>query len=127
MPPRCCLRGGLNQLPVIDHGEPVGVITRSDVATALAHAGPTRPSPSAPQHDVVMVSPGDSLDSVLDRLREEPDSVALVIDHGLPVGVLTAEHLADVRRAALAARRVDHALCPRPCAARRRSTAQPCW
>ena len=88
------LRGGLNQLPVIDHGHPVGVITRSDVATALAHAGPDATVANAPQHGIVTVAPGDSLDSVLDKLREAPDAVALVVDHGMPVGVLTAEHLA---------------------------------
>ncbi|HEY5921218.1 MAG TPA: site-2 protease family protein [Kofleriaceae bacterium] len=88
------LRGGLNQLPVIDHGQPVGVITRSDVATALSHAGPEATVGNAPKHEIVMVSPGDSLDLVLDKLRQHPDSVALVVDHGTPVGVLTAEHLA---------------------------------
>jgi CBS domain-containing protein len=88
------LRGGLNQLPVIDHGKAVGVITRGDVASALAHAGPDATVASAPQHAIVEVSPADSLDAVLDKLRQQPDSVALVIDHGLPVGVLTAEHLA---------------------------------
>jgi Zn-dependent protease/CBS domain-containing protein len=88
------LRGGLNQLPVIDHGEAVGVITRSDVATALSHAGPDATVANAPQHEVVTVSPADSLDMVLDKLRQHPDSVALVVDHGAPVGVLTAEHLA---------------------------------
>jgi len=80
---------------VIDHGKPVGVITRSDVATALAHAGPDATVATAPQHHIVTVAPSDSLDTVLDQLRQEPDSVALVLDAGgLPVGVLTAEHLA---------------------------------
>ena len=79
---------------VIDHGKPVGVITRGDVATALAHAGPEATVANAPQLLVVTVSPAVSLDAVLDRLRQEPDAVALVVDHGLPVGVLTAEHLA---------------------------------
>jgi CBS domain-containing protein len=89
------VRGGLNQLPVMDHGKPVGVITRGDVATALAHAGPDATVATAPQHHIVTVSPADSLDHVLDQLRQEPDSVALVVDlAGLPVGVLTAEHLA---------------------------------
>jgi CBS domain-containing protein len=88
------LRGGLNQLPVIDHGQPIGVITRSDVATALSHAGPNATVANAPQHSIVTVSPSDCLDLVLDKLRQVPDSVALVIDHGHPVGVLTAEHLA---------------------------------
>jgi len=89
------LRGGLNQLPVIEHGQAVGVITRSDVATALSHAGPSATVAEAPQHRVITVSPADALDDVLDRLRAEPDAVALVIDHGLPVGVLTAEALAS--------------------------------
>jgi CBS domain-containing protein len=88
------LRGGLNQLPVIDHGMPVGVITRSDVASALAHAGPMATVADAPRHRIVTVSPAESLDTVLDRLRAEPDAMALVVDHGLPVGVLTAEALA---------------------------------
>lgn len=88
------LRGGLNELPVIDHGRPVAVITRSDVASALAHAGPDATVATAPTHSIVMVSPGDSLDGVLDKLRESPDSVALVVDHGQPVGVITPEHLA---------------------------------
>lgn len=89
------LRGGLNQLPVISDGEPVGVITRSDVATALSHAGPTATVAEAPQHKVILVTPAEPLDAVLDRLRAEPDTVALVVDHGTPVGVLTAETLAQ--------------------------------
>lgn len=102
------VRGGLQQLPVIDHGTPIAVITRGDVATALAHAGPDATVASAPKHSIVMVSPSDSLDTVLENLKAHPDSVALVMDHGLPVGVLTSEHLAayvalhssDTRRAA---------------------------
>lgn len=88
------VRGGLNQLPVIDHGKAVGVITRSDVATALSHAGPDATVSEAPQHHVVTVSPADPLDDVLEQLRGDPDSVALVVDGDHPVGVLTAEHLA---------------------------------
>jgi Zn-dependent protease/CBS domain-containing protein len=88
------LRGGLNQLPVIDGGKAVGVITRSDVATALSRAGASATVADAPHHRVIEVSPAESLDDVLDRLRHEPDSIALVIDHGQPVGVLTADALA---------------------------------
>lgn len=87
------LRGGLDQLPVIDNGKPIGVITRRDVATALAHAGPDATVASAPRHSIVEVSPADSLDVVLDRLRQDPDAVALVVDGDQPVGLLTAEHL----------------------------------
>ena len=72
----------------------VGPACESAEATSLSHAGPNATVANAPQHTVVMVSPGDSLDFVLDKLRQHPDSVALVVDHGQPVGVLTAEHLA---------------------------------
>jgi Zn-dependent protease/predicted transcriptional regulator len=85
---------GQEQLPVIEHGETVGVITRGDVATALAHAGPHATVGEAPRHDVVTVAPSDPLDLVLDKLRHVPDSVAVVVDHGEPVGLLTAEALA---------------------------------
>jgi CBS domain-containing protein len=43
---------------------------------------------------VVTVAPADPLDDVLDRLRQHPDSVAVVVDHGEPVGMLTSEALA---------------------------------
>ena len=42
-----------------------------------------------------MVSPSDPLDLVLDRLRQSPDAVALVVDHGQPVGLVTPEGLAS--------------------------------
>jgi CBS domain-containing protein len=84
---------GQEQVPVIDRGTPVGVITRGDVATALAHAGPNATVAEAPHHDVVTVAPADPLDSVLDRLRQDPDAVALVVDDGEPVGLLTAHAL----------------------------------
>ena len=88
------LAGGQNQLPVVDHGTTVGVLTRGDLATALAHAGPHATVSEAPKHDVVTVAPAEPLDAVLDRLRQSPDAVAVVVDHGAPVGLLTAEHLA---------------------------------
>ena len=88
------LAGGQNQLPVIDHGQTVGVLTRSDVAAALAQSGPSGTVATAPRHAVVMVEPQESLDHVLDRLRQSPDAVAVVVDHGTPVGLLTADALA---------------------------------
>src|SRR5206468_1499601 len=50
---------GQEQVPVISNGEPVGVITRGDVATALAHAGPNATVADAPHHEVVTVAPAD--------------------------------------------------------------------
>ncbi len=82
------------QLPVIDHGRPIGVITRDDVATALQSSGPNTLVAAACCHNVLSVEPGDSLSDVLEQLRALPDAVAIVLDHGAPVGLLTFEHLA---------------------------------
>jgi Zn-dependent protease len=91
---RLMLQRGQNQIPVVDHGRPVGVLTRGDVASALSKGGPSALVSEAPTHDVVTVEPGDPLDVVLDRLRQSPDAVALVVDHGEAVGMVTAETLA---------------------------------
>jgi Zn-dependent protease/CBS domain-containing protein len=88
------LSRGQNQVPVVDHGVAVGVLTRSDVASALKHGGPEATVASARPHDVVTVAPGEPLDAVLDRLRQSPDAVAVVVDRGTPVGMITAEALA---------------------------------
>jgi Zn-dependent protease/CBS domain-containing protein len=87
--------GGLDSLPVIDHGRPLGVLTRADLATALAHAYPGATVATAPRHELITVSPRDPLEAVFERLGGDPDAVALVVDHGEPVGLLTADHLAQ--------------------------------
>ncbi|MGE5185011.1 MAG: site-2 protease family protein [Acidobacteriota bacterium] len=88
------LSRGQSEIPVVDGGVAVGVLTRADVASALKHAGPEATVASAQPHDVVTVAPGEPLDAVLDRLRQSPDAVAVVVDHGAPVGLITAEALA---------------------------------
>jgi len=81
-------------MPVVEHGRPISVITRSDVAAGLAAAGPHGAVADAPSHHVVTVAPSDSLAHVLARLGDVPDSIAVVVDHGGPVGVLTVETVA---------------------------------
>ena len=63
------LAGGHDQLPVVDHGRPIGVLTRHDLAQGLAAAGRGATVAAAPTHTIVTVEPTDSLDLVLDRLR----------------------------------------------------------
>lgn len=82
------------QVPVMDHGVAVGVVTRDGVAFALQQSGPHALVAAAPCRHVVTVAPSDELGAVLAQLRAIPDSVALVLDHGAPVGVLTEEVLA---------------------------------
>lgn len=81
------------QLPVMDHGVAIGVVTRDAVTTALQASGPHALVTAAASRHIVTVAPSDALGDVLAQLRAAPDSVALVVDHGLPVGVLTEDLL----------------------------------
>ncbi|HSS01675.1 MAG TPA: CBS domain-containing protein [Kofleriaceae bacterium] len=80
-------------LPVVDHGEPVAVLTRQDVATGLERMGPHARVIAVPSHHVVTVVANEPLAHVLERLQEMPDAVAVVVDHSGPVGVLTEKAL----------------------------------
>jgi CBS domain-containing protein len=85
---------GTGPLPVLDEdGRPVGVVTRNSLAHALNESGPRASIAFASCGNVIEVSPSASADEVLARLRAQPDSVAMVVDHGSPVGMLTVEQL----------------------------------
>jgi len=87
--------GRRTQVPVVDGDKPVGVVTRDDLAVAVKSLGPRAPVARIPHRGVLAVSPADSLEDVLVRLRAEPDTVAVLIDHGVPVGVVTFERLLE--------------------------------
>lgn len=90
-----------DSLPVVDDGARVSsVITRGDLATALTRSGPHERVAAAPRHPAVTVAPSDSLADVLAQLRRHPDAVALVVDRGTPVGLLTAEDVLAYARGA---------------------------
>jgi CBS domain-containing protein len=82
-------------VPVVDGDRPVGVVTRDDLAAGVQVLGPHAPVADLPRHGVLAVSPADSLEDVLVQLRADPDAVAVLIDHGAPVGVVTFEHLLE--------------------------------
>jgi len=87
--------GRHEQLPLTADGTLVGVVTRDDVATGLRESGPHAPLAAAPRHDVVIITPSDTLGDVFHRLRAAPDAIGLVVDHGAPVGLLTYDHLVE--------------------------------
>jgi CBS domain containing-hemolysin-like protein len=87
--------GRRSEIPVVDGDKPVGVVTRGDLAAAVRTLGPRVPVADIPRRVALTVSPADSLQDVLGRLRAEPEAVAVVVDHGAPVGVVTFEHLLE--------------------------------
>ena len=74
------------------HGEDAIVHPEGGPA-AVQVLGPHAPVAEIPRRCVLMVSPADSLEDVFVRLRAEPGTVAVVVDHGAPVGMVTFEHL----------------------------------
>jgi len=86
---------GQDSIPVLEHGVPVGVLTRLDVVSGLTAGGPLASVRAAPMRPVITVTPSEPLDRVLARLRAAPGSVAVVLDHGATVGLLTAHALSS--------------------------------
>lgn len=89
-----CVRG-TQHVPVVDRGIALGVVTKDALAHALAESGPRATIAVAERRGVITVSPSASATEVLELLRAHPEAVALVVDHGSPVGLLTAEQLED--------------------------------
>lgn len=91
---RCLVETGQHPLPIVDHGETVGVLTRCDVATGINQVGAQATVAAAPHHDAITIAGSESVDDLADRLAKAPDAIAVVIDDGAPVGVVTAQQLA---------------------------------
>jgi CBS domain-containing protein len=81
------------EVPVIDHGVAIGVATRNAVDDTLEHEGPHTPVGLVALSDVVVVKPDATLDDVREQLEDHPGAVALVVDHGAAVGMVTREEL----------------------------------
>jgi Zn-dependent protease/predicted transcriptional regulator len=85
---------GRDQLAIVDHGETVGVLTRQDVASGLTSAGGDASVGAAPHHEAISVAPDASLEGVFDRLVQTPEAIAVVVEGGRPVGIVSADQLA---------------------------------
>lgn len=91
---RWLVETGPHPLPIVDGGTTVGVLTRCDVATGIKQGGAEATVATAPHHGAITITPQDTVDEVAARLAHSPDTIAVVVDDGLPVGVVTSEHLA---------------------------------
>ena len=83
----------VSEVPVMDHGVALGVVTRNAVGKTLELDGPHTPVGLVALSDVVVVDPDAALEDVRAELEGHPGAVALVLDHGSPVGMVTREQL----------------------------------
>jgi len=103
------LAGTQQDFPVVDQGTVVGILTKSDLLSALARRGDADPVAEVMQRDFQVAHSHDMLESVLERLQECPCHTMPVVRNGDLVGLLTTENLGEFMliQAALGARRAQ--------------------
>ena len=112
------LLGGFQQdFPVIEDGQVVGVLTRNDLAAALGRHGPQTLVGDVMQREFVTAGPREMLQTAFARLQEGHCRTVPVVKDGRLLGLLTADHLAEVlmiQQALQEARRPSLFRGPRP-------------
>ena len=81
--------------PVVQGGEVVGVLTRSDLLTGLAGQGQGALVGEVMQRNFCTADPNEMVETVLGRLREEDSRTLPVIENGKLKGIFTAENLGE--------------------------------
>jgi len=90
------LAGFQQDFPVVQDGRLVGVLTRNDLTAELGQYGPNAPVGKIMQRDFITVEPGDMLHNAFARLRECDCHTLPVVQDGRLLGLVTADHLAEV-------------------------------
>jgi CBS domain-containing protein len=91
------LMAGFQQdFPVAEDGRLVGVLTRSDLATAIANRGSEARVADVMKRQFVTVEPTDMLQTALAKLQDCECHALPVTHHGRLLGLVTTDNLAEV-------------------------------
>jgi CBS domain-containing protein len=82
--------------PVVEDGQLMGILTRRDLAAALARSGAEARVGDVMQHNFVTAEPRDMLYTALARLQDCACRTLPVVERGRLVGLLTADNLSEV-------------------------------
>jgi Zn-dependent protease/CBS domain-containing protein len=88
--------GFQHDFPVVEDGRLVGILTRNDVATALARDGSQQRVGDVMQRDFVAVRPSDMFESAFSRLQDCNCHTLPVVQDGKLVGLLTTDNVTEV-------------------------------
>lgn len=84
------------EFPVVDDdGQVLGVVTRSGLFEGLRRGGESSAVEGIVQRDVALLGPDEALEAAMLRLEESGLPVALVVEGGRLVGMLTSENAAE--------------------------------
>jgi Zn-dependent protease/predicted transcriptional regulator len=90
------LAGFQQDFPVVENDNLVGILTRSNMAAALAQHGTEARVGDVMQHDFVAVSPRDMLETTFTKLQDCNCHTLPVVQDGRLVGLMTSDNLAEV-------------------------------
>jgi CBS domain-containing protein len=88
---RLTLNGSQRDFPVIDAGRAIGIVSGTDLLSALATHEINQPVTVAMRPDVPVAEASEMLDSVFGRLLEKGVAAIPVVSNGVIVGLLTME------------------------------------
>lgn len=89
------LAGSQHDFPVVAGDEVVGILTRNDIAQALATGGPTAYVAGFMRREYKAVTPDVPLEVAIDMFTKDDPSPLLVMQDGELVGMVTSENLSE--------------------------------
>jgi Zn-dependent protease len=90
------LAGFQQDFPAVKDGHLVGVVTHSDLATALGQYGIEARVADVMRRDFISVSPREMLESAFARLQEGDSHTVPVVENGRLVGLLTTDNVTEI-------------------------------
>jgi Zn-dependent protease/predicted transcriptional regulator len=89
------MAGFQHDFPVVDDGRIVGVLTRSDLLTAVAQKGQAALVADVMQKEFLTASPDETLEKAFARLQNTACPALPVLTDGKLVGIVTAENVGE--------------------------------
>ena len=89
------LAGSQQDFPVVEDGNAVGILTRSDLMAALAKQGARTPVGDVMEREFPTVNSGEMLETAFVRLQSGRCDCLPVLERGQIVGLLTAENVSE--------------------------------
>lgn len=89
------LSGSQQDFPVVDDDVVVGILTRADLLTALAHRGEQAVVSDVMQRDFQTADPGEMIDVVLQRLQSHKCHTVPVLRREKLIGLITMENVGE--------------------------------